>query len=72
VKNYSKIKLLKIRKYYPEREYLERFIDLDHIHLYIIIFLKYVLSKVMETIKSNTSKAINRDKVWFFEEAIFR
>ena len=35
VKEYLKIKLLEIRKYYPEWEYLEIGIDLDHVHLYL-------------------------------------
>jgi putative transposase len=58
VKDYLKIKLLEIRKYYPEWEYLEIGIDLDHVHLYMIIPPKYAVSKVVETIKSNTSKAL--------------
>ena len=58
VKEYLKIKLLEIRKYYPEWEYLEIGIDLDHVHLYMVIPPKYAVSKVVETIKSNTSKAL--------------
>jgi putative transposase len=58
VKDYLKIKLLEIRKYYPEWEYLEIGIDLDHVHLYMVIPPKYAVSKVVETIKSNTSKAL--------------
>jgi len=58
VKDYLKIRLLEIRKYYPEWECLEIDIDLDPIHLYIIIPPKYAVSKVVETIKSNTSKAL--------------
>ena len=58
VKDYLKIKLLEIRKYYPEWEYLEIGIDLDHVHLYMLIPPKYAVSKVVETIKSNTSKAL--------------
>jgi len=58
VKDYLKIRLLEIRKYYPGWEYLEMGIDLNHIHLYIIIPPKYAVSKVVETIKSNTSKAL--------------
>ena len=58
VKDYLKIKLLEIRKDYPEWEYLEIGIDLDHIHLYMLIPPKYAASKVVETIKSNTSKAL--------------
>ena len=58
VKEYLKIKLLEIRKYYPEWEYLEIGIDLDRVHLYMVIPPKYAVSKVVETIKSNTSKAL--------------
>jgi len=58
VNDYLKIKLLEIRKYYPEWEYLEIGIDLDHVHLYMVIPPKYAVSKVVETIKSNTSKAL--------------
>jgi putative transposase len=58
VKDYLKIKLLEIRKYYPEWEYLEIGIDLDHVHLYMVIPPKYAVSKVVEAIKSNTSKAL--------------
>jgi len=58
VKDYLKIKLLAIRKYYPEWEYQEIGIDLDHVHLYMVIPPKYAVSKVVETIKSNTSKAL--------------
>ena len=55
VKDYLKIKLLEMRKYYSEWEYLEIDIDLDHIHLYMLIPPKYAVSKV---------------KVCFFEEDI--
>lgn len=58
VKNYLKIKFQEIRKYYPEWEYLEIGIDLDYINLYMLIPPKYAVSKVVETIKSNTSKAL--------------
>jgi len=58
VKDYLKIKLLEIRKYYPEWEYLEIGIDLDYVHLYMIITSKYAVSKVMKTIKSNITKAL--------------
>jgi len=50
-KNYLKIKFQEIRKYYPEWEYLEIGIDLDHIRLYMVITPKYAVSKVVETIK---------------------
>jgi len=58
VKSYLKIKLQEIRKYYPDWEYIEIGIKKDHVHLYMVIPLKYAMSKVVETIKSNTSKAL--------------
>jgi len=57
VKDYLKIKLLEIRRYDPDWEYLEIGIDIDHIHLYMLIPHKYAVSKAVEAIKSNTSRA---------------
>jgi len=36
----------------------------DHIHLHMIISLKYIISKVVKTIKINTSKAL-KQKITF-------
>jgi putative transposase len=58
VKEYLKIKLLEIRRHYPDWEYLEISINIDHVHLYMLIPPKYALSKVAEAIKSNTSRAL--------------
>lgn len=55
---YLKIKLLEIIKHYPDWEYLEIGIDIDHVHLYMLIPPKYAVSKVVEVIKSNTSRAL--------------
>ena len=49
---------METRIYYPDWEYLEVSIDIDHIHLYMLIPPKYAVSKVVETIKSNASKAL--------------
>jgi len=54
----KKIKLQEIRKYYPDWEYIELGIKKDHIHLYMVIPPKYAVSKVVETLKSNTSKRL--------------
>jgi putative transposase len=75
VREYLKIKLLETRKYYTEWEYLEISIDLDHIHLYMLIPPKYAVSKVVEIIKSNTSKALKLKfaflkKVYWNEQGI--
>ena len=44
VKDYLKIKLEEIRKYYPHLEYIEIGIDSDHIHLHMAIPPKYSVS----------------------------
>jgi len=58
-KNYLKIKLQEIRKYYPDWEYIEVGIKKDHVHLYMVIPPKYTVSKVVETIKKNTSRSLS-------------
>jgi putative transposase len=60
VKEYLKIKLLEVRRHYPDWEYLEIGLDVDHVHLYMLIPPKYALSKAVEVIKSNTSRALKR------------
>jgi len=59
VKQYLRIKLQEVRKYYPDWEYIEIGIDHDHVHLHMVIPPKYSVSKVVETIKKNTSKSLN-------------
>jgi len=61
-----KIKLQEMKKYYPDWEYIEIGIKKDHVHLYMVIPPKYVVSKVVETIKKNTSKS-HKYKVCFLE-----
>jgi len=56
IESYLKIKLKEINKYYPDWEYIAIGTDKDHIHIQMIIPPKYSVSKVVETIKSNTSK----------------
>ena len=60
IKSHLKIKLQGIRKDCPDWEYMEIGIKKDHIHLYMAIPPKYAVSKVVETIKKNTSKSLSR------------
>ena len=60
IKSYLKIKFQEIRKYYTDWEYIEIGIKKDHVHLYMVIPPKYAVSKVVETIKSNTSRSLSR------------
>ena len=60
VNSYLEIKLLEIRRYYPDWEYIEIGIKPDHIHLYKVVPPKYAVSKTVETIKKNTSRSLSR------------
>ena len=53
-----RIKLQEVNKYYPDWIYIEIGIGKDHIHLHMIIPPKYAISKVVETIKSNTGRSL--------------
>jgi putative transposase len=59
VKQYLRVKFEEVRKYYPDWEYIEIGIDSDHVHVHMVIPPKYSVSKVVETIKKNTSKSLN-------------
>jgi len=58
VKEYLEIKLHEVRKYYPDWEYLEIGVDLDHVYAHMVIPPKYAVSVVAETIKSNTRRSL--------------
>ena len=60
VKEYLRVKFKEILKYYPDWEYIEIGIDKDHVHLHMVIPPKYAVCKVVETIKSNTSKSLKQ------------
>jgi len=61
VKSYLKINLLELRIHYQDWECLEIGIYSAHIHLYILIPLKYDLTKVVEAIKSITAEHWNKN-----------
>lgn len=67
VKAYLEIKLREVRKYYPDWQYIEIGIEPDHVHLHMVIPPKYSVSKVVETMKSNTSRTLS-DKFKFLEQ----
>ena|ERR1035437_2094525 len=58
VDEYLKIKLLEVRKHYPEFEYIEVNIQPDHVHMLISFPPKYSISEVVGIIKQNTGKAL--------------
>jgi len=60
VVEYLKTKLQEVRKYYPDWEYIEIGIDVDHVHLHMVIPPKYAVSMVVETLKKNTSRHLSQ------------
>ena len=71
VKEYLLIKMDEVRKFYPEIEYLERNIQLDHVHLVVSFPPKFSISRVVQIIKSNTGKAL-KDKFDFLKHRYYR
>ena len=60
VYGYFRIKLLEVRKYYPEIEIREVNHDIDHVHLLLSIPPKMSVSEIVRIIKANTGKAIRK------------
>jgi len=56
---YLETKLREVTKYYADWEYIAIGIDVDHVHLYMIIPPKYSVSYVVETLKKNTSRHLS-------------
>ena len=59
VKEYLETKLQEARKYYPDWEYVAIGIAEDHVHIHMVIPPKYAVSKVIETLKKNTSRHLS-------------
>ena len=71
VKQYLEIKLDEIRKYYPEIEYLERNIQVEHVHMVLSFPPKYSIATVVGIIKQNTGRAL-KEKFDFLKQAYSR
>ena len=59
VKEYLETKLQESRKFYPDWEYIAIGIAVDHVHIHMVIPPKYAVSKVVETLKKNTSRHLS-------------
>ncbi len=66
-REYLETKLQEARKYYPGWEYIATRINVDHVHLHIVIPPKYAVSTVVETLKKNTSRELSK-KFRFLKE----
>ena len=58
VAEYLLIKLDEVRKWYPDIEYVERNVQVDHVHIVISFPPKYSISKVVGIIKANSSRGM--------------
>ena len=58
VAEYLNIKLEEVRKWYPDVEFIERNVQLDHVHIVVSFPPKYSISQVVRILKSNTSRAL--------------
>jgi len=67
VARYLRVKLEEVRKWYPDWEYAAIGVEVDHVHLHMVIPPKYAVSWVVETIKKNTSRALS-EKFAFLKE----
>jgi len=61
VDEYLVTKMDEVRKKYPEIEYIERNIQIDHVHMVVSFPPKYSVAQVVQVIKQNTGKAL-KDK----------
>lgn len=68
VQAFLRLKLEEVRKYFEDWRYVEIGIDVDHIHLHMVIPPKYAVSYVIETLKKNTSREL-RSKFDFINQA---
>ena len=57
---YLEVKLLEIRKYYPEIEFKKVNHDRDHIHMLVSIPPKMSVGSVVRIIKANTSRGLKQ------------
>ena len=70
VSAYLRLKLEEVRKFYPDWYIEEIGIDKDHIHLHMVIPTKYSVSKVVDIMKANTSRAL-REKFSHFLKKVY-
>ena len=60
VDSYLRKRLEEVRKFYPDWYFDEIGIDKDHVHIHMVIPPRYSVSKVVNVMKSNTSRALKK------------
>ena len=58
VKEYVLLKIKEIREHYPEVEYIEINVQAGYVHRVVSFPPKYSIEKIVQIIKTNTSKEI--------------
>ena len=76
VQRYLHVKLEEARKWYPDWEYAAIGMEVDHVHLHMVIPPTYAVSVAVETLKQNTSRALSERfaflaKVYWDREGIW-
>jgi len=69
IAEYLKLKLQEVRKVHPDWYLEEIGIDVDHIHLHMIIPPKYAVSKVVDALKAVTSLKLKQRFPHFLQKA---
>jgi putative transposase len=64
LKQFVEQRLWDVEAYHPEVEIEKYSIQLDHVHLIIVIPPKYAVSAIVGKIKANTSRAIRKEFEW--------
>ena len=60
IERYLRKKLEEVRKFYPDWYFEEIGIDQDHVHIHMVIPPRYSVSKAVNVMKSNTSRALRK------------
>ena len=74
LKDYLEEHLFDIQAYHPDVEITHYGIQVDHLHLVIVIPPKYAVSDMVGKIKANTSRSIRRQFPWVrqtYRKAVF-
>jgi putative transposase len=68
IDKYFKLIMKEVREFYPDIKIEEIGVEVDHVHLHIIIPPKYAVSQVVGVIKGKTSKMMREKFSHFFDK----
>ena len=61
IARFLELKLDEVRKWYPDLHFQERNIQPDHIHLLLVVPPRWSVSKAVNILKTNTSRALKKE-----------